>query len=191
MNVITRPGSTLAEFLAWEREQELAHEFDGMSVRAMNGGTISHYLIATKLLMLLNAMLEERGFRIVPSGVKVIVGDHVRYPDLVVARWFDDTLGDIVPEPVVVVEVTSPSSTTIDAMIKNAEYRDTASVQQYVILAQDAVAATVWMREGPDWKGTLVSGDAPLTFPALGVSVRLPDVYDGITLPLKPPAAPI
>ena len=183
MNVITRPRQTLAEFLAWERQQELAHEFDGVSVRPMNGGTVSHYWIATKLLMLLHAAVDQSRFRVVPSGVKVILGDHVRYPDLIVAARFDDTRVDVVPEPIVVVEVLSPSSTTIDAVTKNLEYRNTASIQQYLILAQDAVAATMWSRDGENWVGTLLSGDALLPFPALDVTVRLADIYDGVSMP--------
>ena len=187
MNVMMRPRQTLDEFLAWERQQELAYEFDGASVRPMNGGTISHYLIAANLLVQLRTALDQSRFRIVPSGVKVIVGDHVRYPDLVVAARFDDTRVDIVPEPLVVVEVTSPSSTTIDAVVKNLEYRSTGSIQQYVILAQDAVAATVWLRDGENWVGTLVTGDTPLHLPPLDVTVRLVDLYEGVSLPPDSP----
>ena len=50
MNVIARPRQTLDDFLAWERKQELAHEFDGIAARPMNGDTVSHYLIASNLL---------------------------------------------------------------------------------------------------------------------------------------------
>ena len=114
----------------------------------------------------------------------------MRYPDLVIANAFVDTTVDVVPEPVVVVEVMSPSSTTIDAVVKNLEYRETAAIQQYLILQQDAVAAAVWLRDGEDWVGTLISGDAPLHFPPLDVTVRLADIYDGISLPPAPSGSP-
>ena len=113
----------------------------------------------------------------------MIVGGHVRYPDLIVAAQFDDTAVDVVPDPVLVVEVVSPSSTTIDAVIKNLEYRRTESIQHYLILEQNTLAATMWTRNGVEWVGRLVSGDAPLPFPALDVTIRLADIYDGVSLP--------
>lgn len=186
MNVIVRPRQTLDDFLTWERQQELAYEFDGSEPRPMNGGTMAHYWIAAKLMMMLHAALDPGRFRVVPAGVKVIVDGHVRYPDLVVASRFDDMRVDIVPDPILVVEVTSPSSTTIDAVVKNAEYRSTPSIQQYLILAQDAVAATMWVRDGENWVDTLVSGDAMLDFAPLGITVRLVDIYEGVTLPPAP-----
>ena len=117
----------------------------------------------------------------------MIVGGHVRYPDLIVAAQFDDTAVDVVPDPVVVVEVVSPSSTTIDAVIKNLEYRRTESIQHYLILEQNTVAATMWTRNGVEWVGRLVGGDAPLPFPALDVTIRLADIYDGVSLPSGAP----
>ena len=38
-------------------------------------------------------------------------------------------------------------------MVKNLEYRNTASTQRYLILAQDLVTATMWMRNGEKWVG--------------------------------------
>jgi hypothetical protein len=42
MNVAFRKPLTLAEFLDWERRQELRYEFDGFQPVAMTGGTIGH-----------------------------------------------------------------------------------------------------------------------------------------------------
>jgi Uma2 family endonuclease len=187
MNVITPPALTLDAFLDWERQQELAHEFDGVRVIPMNGGTIAHYLIAANLLRLLWPKLDASRHRVVPAGVKVVWGGRVRYPDLVVAARFDDTAVDIVPEPVVVVEVISPTSYARDTVTKNREYCANPSIQQYVVIEQDAIAATVWLRRGDDWVGTLIDADAILDFPVLGVSVALRDVYEGVSLDTPAP----
>ena len=37
---------SLDEFLAWEREQPERHEFDGLVVRMMTGGSLDHSTIA-------------------------------------------------------------------------------------------------------------------------------------------------
>jgi len=49
MNVAVRKPMTLAEFLAWEEQQELRHEFDGLRVIAMAGGTAAHSAIQGNL----------------------------------------------------------------------------------------------------------------------------------------------
>ena len=149
----------------------------------MNGGTIAHYMIAANLLLLLRPVLDRDRFRLVPSSVKVIADGHVRYPDLIIARTSDDMAADIVADPVVVVEVVSPSSRMVDTVAKNLEYRRTPSIQQYVILEQDAAAATVWLRRGDEWVGALVTGEMTLDFPELGVGFPLADVYEGVSRP--------
>jgi hypothetical protein len=42
MNVIVRPGVSLADFLAWEREQPQRFEFDGTQPIPMTGATVAH-----------------------------------------------------------------------------------------------------------------------------------------------------
>jgi Uma2 family endonuclease len=49
MNVAVRKPMTLAEYLACEERQELRHEFDGLRVIAMAGGTAAHSAIQGNL----------------------------------------------------------------------------------------------------------------------------------------------
>ena len=72
-------------------------------------------------------------------------------------------------DPVVVFEVLSPSTASTDIGAKNEEYRDTPSIQRYVMLAQDRQRATVFARIGDDWVGHIVSGDAILAMPEIGI----------------------
>jgi Uma2 family endonuclease len=88
----------------------------------------------------------------------------------------------VVTDPVVVFEVPSPSTATTDRIVKNQEYRDTPSVQRYVMLEQDQQAATVFARAGDDWIGHVVSGDSVLGMPEIGIEVALAELYEGVTL---------
>ena len=69
--------------------------------------------------------------------------------------------GDIViTDPVVVFEMLSPGTSRIE---KLREYQATTSVQRYVILEQDGIAATVFERHGQFWHTrALIAGDTPL-----------------------------
>ncbi len=174
---------TVNEFLAWERQQEGSFEFDGERVIEVNGGALAHYLIASNLLGLIRPLIDRRRYWVFAGGVKLLNEGRIRYPDLMVAHTAGDMATDIALEPVVVVEVISPSSGKQDRVIKSAEYRAVATIQQYIILEQDAVLATVWLRQGEAWTATTLTGNAPLELPSLSVSVPLIAVYEGVTLP--------
>jgi Uma2 family endonuclease len=88
-----------------------------------------------------------------------------------------------VPDPVVVFEIISPSTATTDRIDKNREYRDTPSIQRYVMLEQNRQAATVFDRASGDWIGHLMEGDAVLSMPEIGVDLPLAELYDGVTFP--------
>jgi len=174
---------TLDEFLAWERRQELRYEFDGFQPIAMSGGTLEHSAIATNLVLALRSRLSGGPCRAYRGDVKIVVADRVRYPDLVVTCSRAPPGADIVPEPVVVFEVLSASTARIDRVAKNAEYRETPSIQHYVMLEQAAQAATVFSRSGEDWIGRLVAGpDAVLSLPAIGTELPLAEIYADIEL---------
>ena len=76
------------------------------------------------------------------SDLKIRVAGSIRYPDaFVVCTPVRAQRSTVVADPVVVFEVLSPSTASIDHFVKNQEYRDTPSIQRYVILEQDFVGA--------------------------------------------------
>ena len=107
----------------------------------------------------------------------------MRYPDVIVGSANAPIGADIVPEPVIVVEVLSPSTSGTDRIKKNEEYRQTESIQHYVILEQSSQAATVFSRRGSEWLGTLLTGEAVLDLPAIGARVPLAEIYERVRFP--------
>ena len=173
---------TIETFLAWERLQELRHEFDGALVTAMTGGTLRHSIIATNLVEALGRRLTPP-CRALRGDVKILAANSVRYPDAVVTCSPFDDRGDIVPDPVVVFEVLSPSTASLDRLVKNAEYRATPSIQRYVMLEQGRMGATVFARDGGQWMSLILLGDTTLSMPEIGVEVPLSEVYRGVDFP--------
>ncbi|MDB5399454.1 MAG: uncharacterized protein JWQ55_1472 [Rhodopila sp.] len=182
MNVVQRGPMTLDEFLAWERRQELRYEFDGFEPIAMTGGTLNHSAIATDLVSALRGRLRP-GCRVYRSDVKILVAGRVRYPDAAVTCSPVDGQSDILPNPVVVFEVLSASTASVDRVTKNAEYAATPSIQRYVMLEQVRIGATVFARDGANWVGTVLLDDAVLVMPEIGIELPLRDLYAGIELP--------
>jgi hypothetical protein len=66
---------------------------------------------------------------------------------------------------------------------KNAEYRDTPSIQRCVMLEQLRPAATVFERAGEAWGGHLLIGEAVLAMPENGIAVPLAEIHAGVDFP--------
>ena len=181
-------GSALTAFLAWEERQSIRYEWDGVQTTAMVGGSLAHSAIKVNLIAELRNRLRGKPCRPFDSDAKVVVDGHVRYPDASVSctPQTDDTFArqGIVDRPVVVFEVLSIGTFTADRTDKNQEYRATPSIQRYVMLEQDRIAATVFLRSGAAWTGELLFGpDAALALPELDVDpIALANLYEGVAL---------
>ncbi len=181
MNVALRKPMTVTDFLAWEEGQDAKYEFDGVDVRAMVGVSEPHAQIQANLIAALHARLRGGVCRVLGSDLKIRVADRIRYPDAFVtcSPAGRDNIHD---KPVVVFEIVSPSSDRIDRFVKNAEYRQTASIQGYVILQQDYVGATMFERMGDDWVGHAFGPGTTLSLPGIEVEIPLDDLYEGVEL---------
>ena len=121
------------------------------------------------------------------SDLKISVSGRVRYPDAFVTCTPVRETSTVVIEPVVVFEIISPSTSGIDRVTKNQEYRDTPSFQRYMLLEQDRQAATVVSRDHGDWMGHVISGDAALAMPEIGVFLPLAELFVGGELAIDEP----
>jgi Uma2 family endonuclease len=175
---------TVKTFLAWEHQQELRWEFDGFGPVAMTGGTSDHSAIQRNLYIAIGG----KRCQLYTADLKISAAGSIRYPDAFVVCSPVPRGTLVVTDPVVVFEVLSPSTASMDIGIKNEEYRDTPTIQRYVMLAQDRQLATVFARVGGDWVGHIVSGDVTLAMSKIGIEVPLSELYEGVSFeqPIKP-----
>jgi Uma2 family endonuclease len=181
MSVSVRKPMTMDEFLAWEERQELRYEFDGFAPVAMTGGSMEHSAIERNLITALTNRLRGKTCQVFTSNLKVQAAGSIRYPDAFVVCSPQARRTMVVSDPVVVFEILSPSTATVDGGVKNAEYRDTPSIQRYVMLYQDRQQATVFERTANDWVGHIFIGDAVLAMPEIDIEVPMAELYDGVT----------
>jgi Uma2 family endonuclease len=173
---------SLDEFLAWEREQPERHEFDGFTVTAMTGASMAHVKITMNLAFALRQGLRGTGCRPFSSDAKVIAGGSVRYPDVSVTCQPMADRDDIVPEPVLVVEVLSPSTERVDRGRKKFDYFATPSIRQYAIVEQDERRVDLYTRAEAGWTNEVITGDLVLKLSSIGVELRLDTVYEDTEL---------
>ena len=183
MSQALRTGMTAEAFLAWEERQELRYEFDGFEPVAMTGAREAHEDIVANLITALRNRLRGRECRAYSANMKVLVDGSYRYPDALVVCSPRDPGRTVAVDPVVVFEVISQSTERVDRIVKNAEYRNTPSVQAYVMLQQDFVGATVFRRNGDVWIGDTYGKGAVLALPAIGTDLPIDDLYEGLDLP--------
>ncbi|MDB5401218.1 MAG: hypothetical protein QOF70_6912 [Acetobacteraceae bacterium] len=187
MSAALKPIMTLEAFLDWESRQEIKYEFDGFRPVAMTGGTWNHAAIQRNLIGLLYNRLRGHRCQAFGSELKIQAGYSIRYPDAFVVCSPATPGALVVTDPVIVFEILSESTSYIDRIDKNREYRGTPSIQRYVILEQTKPAATVHARSGDAWVVEIVVGDAVLDLPEIEASLSLTELYEGIQFPPDPP----
>jgi Uma2 family endonuclease len=173
---------SVAEFLAWEERQELRWEFDGFQPVAMTGGTFAHEVIGDNIRFAVRSRIGSGPCRILGPTLKIEVAGRIRYPDAFVLCSPAPPRSTVIREPVVVFEVLSESTSRTDRIEKLREYGATPSIQRYVILEQDAIAAMVFVRKGNDLVAEALTAADVLRMPEIGVEVPIAEFYTGIDL---------
>jgi Uma2 family endonuclease len=174
---------TLEAFLDWESQQELKYEFDGFQPIGMTGVSAAHSRIQFNLMGLLFVGLRGHHCEGHGSDLKTQVAGRIRYPDAFIVCSPVSPAVLVVHDPVVVFEILSPSTSDKDHFEKNLEYRDTPSIQRYVMLEQSRIGATVFSRDGDDWVGHVLTADDDLALPEVGITLSMTELYEGVTFP--------
>lgn len=173
---------TYAEYLAFERTAETKHEYVNGEVYAMSGGTPEHARLAANLIRQLGNALASRPCAVFTSDARVYVRATGRstYPDLSVVCGpieRDPKDPDAITNPTVVVEVLSPTSEASDRGDKFAHYRRMPSLQEYVLVGQDAQRIEVFRRAGEGWMYFEAGPGARVELTSLGVGIDVDAVY--------------
>ena len=138
--VAERVGLSPDEYLAWEREQPVRHEYFHGEVFAMAGGSMRHNALCIRLGRVLDTQLEGRCV-VMSSDQRVVAANRERYvyPDLsVVSGPVRPELGtgDVLANPTSLLEVLSSSTEQYDRGLKWEGYQRIESLTDYVLISQ-------------------------------------------------------
>ena len=173
-----------AEYLRRERLAEFRSEYHRGHVVAMAGASRRHSRIVTNLSTSLDIQLRAQGCNVYSNELRVSVqgGDHYVYPDLVVTcgeEKFEDEQFDILVNPLVVIEVLSPSTEGYDRGEKFLLYQTISSLREYVLVTQSPQRLEVF-RKQPDGSWLYQSSPfvpLPLLLEAIDCTLTPDDVY--------------
>lgn len=150
------PYMTEEEYLAFERNSDTKHEYLDGQIYAMAGGSFYHDLICVNISSGLQQRLEGKSCTTHSSNLQVRVSavGLYTYPDAFVIcgePQFIDDRDDIVENPIVIVEVLSPSTARYDQGGKFALYRQIPTLQTYITVSQKKAHVTIHTRQGDGW----------------------------------------
>jgi len=114
-----------------------------------------------------------------PDGMTVRVADDTSYEPDALVYCGERIVGDSVevPNPVIVVEVSSPSTRQIDATFKLAGYFSVASVQHYLIVDPDKPVVIHHKRGSGDAIATRILNGGPIKLDPPGFEVTVEAFY--------------
>lgn len=183
----TLPVARLTEqdYMAIERAANYKSEFVGGEMFAMSGGTARHSRLAGLVFSKLNAQLEGTPYGPFTSDLRVQtpLGDQF-YPDVSVGCRPIQTPGDskdVYTNPVVIIEVLSPSTANYDRGLKFVLYREIPSLKDYLIFHFDDLHVEHYTRQPNDsWLLQHHHGeDARIALPSINCELLLGSIYAG------------
>jgi Uma2 family endonuclease len=188
---------TEAEYLEFEEASEEKHEFYDGFVRplsriiGMAGGSEPHSLSASNLLVALAMGLRGKPCRVYGSDLQVKPRNDTRYsyPDVSVVcedPEYDPNVSGrrAINNPILIVEVLSPSTEGYDRGIKFERYRKIESLQEYVIVDSRRPLVQSIYRDGKGgWSIAFANGlDETVVFRSVGVEVPMREIYRNVEL---------
>jgi len=175
---------TLEEYFALEKVGDARYEYWDGEIFCMSGGSQEHYALSGNIYFLLRLALKDKPCKAFTgdSPVKTPKLPPYRYPDASVVcgeSRFESIHGiDALMNPILIVEVLSPTTELADKEDKRIAYQAIESLQEYVLIAQDKVEITHYTRKGDLWFRDVVSDlSASIQLASLASTITLADLY--------------
>jgi Uma2 family endonuclease len=188
-------GFSPEEYLSLEHENTIRHEYRRGLVYAMAGGSDDHSRIAINFLTVINFHLRDGDCRFFSGDVKVNYADaFFYYPDAFVTCDPRDNSDRYVKRyPKLIAEVLSSSTEKFDRGEKFEDYRQLASLEEYVLIAQDEMQVECRRRvndgDGERWETVVYgAGDSlrdsfasRVILQSIELEVAIEELYRGVS----------
>ena len=174
---------TPEEYLALERKATRKSEYLNGKIRAMPRVNFTHNFITVDIATELNIQLRGQDWDVCMSNMRVKTGPKgaYLYPDVVVFcgnPQFEDNVFDTLLNPILVIEVLSPSTEAYDKGEKFRHYQELASLQEYILVSQDRVRVEHYRLTQTQWVQTeFREPEDVLPLVSIGCELPLQDIY--------------
>jgi Uma2 family endonuclease len=176
-------------YLEIERTGLLKHEYYRGEIFALAGSSEAHNIILANIITSLNMQLRKRPCKVYPSDMRLKIPKTglYTYPDVSIVcgtPYFDDVNRDTLLNPLIVIEILSPSTERYDRGKKFQNYRTVTTLQEYMLVSQDEHHIEHYTNQN-DGNWLLTSYDSihtTLNLKAIDCTLALEDVYDKVDI---------
>jgi Uma2 family endonuclease len=176
---------SVEEYLAFEEQSLTKSEYIDGWIRAMTGATFRHVRVATNSLVALGVRLKNKPCMPLGSDMKLRIDregtKRFYYPDVQVVCQPNAPSSVFQDQPVLIIEVLSPSTRRYDLDEKMTAYLTIPSLECYIALEQHQPIAIVLRRANGGFLRQTIEGiDETVDLPFLGSSLPMREIYEGI-----------
>ena len=175
------------EYLKLEESDEYKSEFHNGEIFDMAGGSYKHSAIISNLHRRIGNLLDGKDCMLFDSNLKLAIPKHNAfvYPDMMVVCGkieFYENQNDIILNPVLIVEVLSPSTESFDRGRKFEYYRTLASLAEYVLVSQkEYIVETYFKQNEKSWLYSVAKGlEESIVLQSLPSGIVLKEIYQKV-----------
>lgn len=177
-----RKLTTVDEFLRWDSGDDRRYQLIRGAIVMMAPPAPLHGALAARMARSIGNRLKAPCEVISEAGIFLPKDAHDFYvADLAV------TCSGIAdepwcPEPIVIIEVLSPSTADEVRLEKLPNYRQLPSLRDILLVAADAVSIEHWRRPALAWSREVVRAGGTLRLAGLAIEIPVDEVYGGLGL---------
>ena len=181
------------DYLHIERRSTYRSEYVNGEMFAMAGATRQHNRISSNLVSEINLHIKSSDCNIYSSDLRVHVPStgYFTYPDIVITcgkEEFTDAHNDVLVNPLVIMEILSDSTASIDRGKKFEQYRELASFVEYLLVEQRTPHIEQYiLYDAQEWRYRTVRGiDEQVRIQTIDCTLSLRDIYHKVDLLPRP-----
>ena len=176
------------DYLTMEEVSPVKHEYFDGEIFQMAGASDEHNTIAMNIAAELHQQLKKRPCKVYQNDMRLYVEKEgiYTYPDVMVVCGKPEIKKyknlDNILNPVLIVEVLSPSTADYDKGAKFEQYRTIESFKEYLLVSQDAKQITRYTKQtNGSWILMDFIGDkTEIELSSIECSLAMEDIYDKV-----------
>lgn len=173
----------LAEFLRWDDGTDRRYELVRGRPVAMAPPSVAHATVVPNLIGALRPNVKRPCYLASEVGITLADRADTYYQaDVAVSCTPTPAAEQRLVDPVLIVEVLSPSTAAHDRTRKLPDYRRIASVQEIVLVSSQERRVELWRRKGDKWEVEDLIGEAVLRLDSIDAGVSLAAIYEDVEL---------
>lgn len=177
---------TLDEYRAIEEKAEERSEYRDGEIVPMPGGALTHSRIGGNIFAFLKFLLRDTQFEPINSDLRLWIPKHQRgvYPDVMVFEGepqLNDHRLDEVLNPILIIEVLSPSTADYGSQSKFRMYRSIPSFCEYLLVEQDEPFIERYSKQNQGWLLSDFNNlEKSISLESVGVELPMAEIYRGV-----------